>query len=104
MSKHTPGPWKWERVKTSCGVCFRVGPLSITADKPNHACIYADYPGQMALELGEANARLIAAAPELLGALKWFIADIDGTHTSMIDFDANVARSRAAIAKAEGRT
>jgi hypothetical protein len=51
---------------------------------------------------GRANAYLFGAAPELLGALKWFIDDIDGTHTVMIDFDANVARARAAIAKAEG--
>ena len=43
------------------------------------------------------------AAPDLLEALKWFIDDIDGTHTVMVEFDANVERARVAIAKAEGK-
>lgn len=51
---------------------------------------------------GTANAHLIAAAPELLEALAWFIDDIDGTRTDMGEFDFNVERSRAAIAKAKG--
>jgi hypothetical protein len=46
---------------------------------------------------------VLAAAPELLAALKWFIDDIDGTHTVMLDFDRNVERARAALRKAEGR-
>ncbi len=50
----------------------------------------------------EANAHLIASAPELFEALKWFIDDISGTHTVMLDFDANVVRARAALAKAAG--
>ena len=51
---------------------------------------------------GLANARLIAAAPELYEALAWFINDIDGSHTVMLDFDANVDRARAVLAKARG--
>jgi hypothetical protein len=50
-----------------------------------------------------AHDRLIAAAPDLLEALSWFINDIDSTHTMMVDFDANVERARAAIAKATGQ-
>jgi len=49
-----------------------------------------------------ANGLLFAAAPELLGALSWFINDIDSTHTAMVDFDTNVERARAAIAAAWG--
>ncbi len=49
-----------------------------------------------------ARARLIAAAPEMLAALSWFINDIDGTHTVLGDFGTNVERARAAIAKAKG--
>ena len=30
-------------------------------------------------------------------ALRWFINDIDGTHTVMLDFDANVELARAAL-------
>lgn len=51
-------------------------------------------------EIDHPDARLIAAAPDLLEALSWFINDIDSTHTKMVDFDANVERARAAIAKA----
>lgn len=51
----------------------------------------------------DANAHLIAAAPDLLAALRWFIDDIDGNHTVMLDFDANVARARAALLRASGR-
>lgn len=50
------------------------------------------------------TASVISAAPDLLTALKWFIDDIDGFHTVMVDFDKNVDRARAAIAKAEGRS
>lgn len=53
----------------------------------------------------EDNAALIVRAvnshADLLAALKWFVDDISGTHTRMIDFDANVARARAAIKKAD---
>jgi hypothetical protein len=45
-------------------------------------------------------AALNMAAPELYAALKWFVDDIDGTHTVMLDFDANVARARKALAAA----
>jgi hypothetical protein len=46
--------------------------------------------------------RLKALNAELLAALSWFINDIDCIHTVMVDFDTNVERARAAIAKAEG--
>lgn len=49
-----------------------------------------------------ADARLMAAAPDLLVALKWFLDDIDGSHTVMLEFDANVDRARAAVGKALG--
>lgn len=102
MGEHTPGPWSSEMVRTSCGVCFRIGPLGISNGKPNYACIYADYPGQMVLELGEANARAIAALPELLAALKLFEAFYPmGVN---LELDDAVRKARAAIAKAEGRT
>ncbi|MCS4234455.1 hypothetical protein [Stenotrophomonas sp. BIGb0135] len=71
-SKHTPGPWhldetfvdgKWGN--PSHWICEVVGPDNsrIVADIPE----YRTYEEDTA-EL-EANARLIAAAPELLGAL-----------------------------------
>ena len=69
MNKHTPGPWTLETVQTSCGICHKIGPFPWKDGKQNHACIYADYPGTGPIEKELlANARLIAAAPDLLEA------------------------------------
>ncbi len=59
----TPGPWTLETVKTSCGICHKIGPFPWTDTEKNHACIYVD--DRMAWKYGpelEANARLIAAS------------------------------------------
>jgi hypothetical protein len=90
----TPGPWR-----------VRVGPrhdpetcdLSICGD----IFVLADFNGPQYAHQ-EPNAHLMAAAPDLYAALKWFIDDIDGTHTVMVDFDANVERARAALELARG--
>jgi hypothetical protein len=103
-SKHTPGPWKaqpregiegqWE-VVSAC----KIGWL-IAAAAP-------DIDG----DPDEANARLIAAAPELLEALE-HLAAIAGTgllHRQSLDkqgmvelFEEARAAARAAIAKVKG--
>ena len=70
MTDHTPGPWRLETVKTSCGVCHKVGPFPWKQGRENHACIYDDYPHKTYTPELFANARLIAAAPDLLGALQ----------------------------------
>jgi hypothetical protein len=58
MSKHTPGPWLIER--TASGRFIRsIGPLSAE-----------EYAGASWLEVSESDAHLIAAAPDLLAALK----------------------------------
>lgn len=68
MSNYTKGEWKIERVpiQSSGGsnTCFKIGPFQ--------ACIYDDWRqyqeyGITTLE-NEANAKLIAAAPDLLEA------------------------------------
>lgn len=87
---HTKGPWR--AVKASHG------PIDILDDQGRG--IVTVYGGGVGSESKEANARLIAAAPDLYEALRWFIDDIDGTHTVMLDFDENVAKARAALAKA----
>lgn len=87
MSKHTPGPWEWN--KNYRGL-----------DGPGGAVIleYAPYEGMWvpdyAGDWSEANARLIAAAPELLEALQ----DLCDT----LGECGATAKARAAIAKAEG--
>lgn len=90
-AKHTPGPWKADiAAPFMIRDCFR---------RPVAEC--AIYLGP---DIEEANARLIAAAPELLAALCEMLgaADVD-----CLDDNSNVWRSamidaRAAIAKAKG--
>lgn len=84
MSKLAPGPWSWNGefpivIEDGEGY-YVVGPNGI-------------------MPSGEANARLIAAAPELLALLKEFTWDEDGIP------NCHPVRDRidAAIAKAEGR-
>ena len=106
-TKHTPGPWALETVPTTCGVCHKVGPFpgKRPVDKPRYACLYADYPskGNQPDDELEANARLIAAAPDLLQELK-NIANADTVEwDDPTEFEAWAKnRARAAIAKATG--
>lgn len=121
MHKSTPGPWTMETVRTSVGVCFKVGPFPWKDGKLNHACIYADYPSNKDHAECEANAVLIAAAPDMLAALivaREFIstdrnslADAsvfpDGSMEkddadAVADYDRALVQIDAAIAKATG--
>lgn len=70
---HTPGPWNLETVETSLGTCHKIGPFpSLGVYPQTHACMYADnvrltdYGNSAVGDELLANARLIAAAPELL--------------------------------------
>lgn len=83
MSAYTAGPWT---VKSSGTMCYHV----VSADSFfQTGCISFDGKGL-------ANARLIAAAPELLAALKEIVSYNDDKN-GLCWQDA-----RAAIAKAEG--
>lgn len=103
-TKHTPGPW----YKDICGRIWRRHPSDlyeygggVAGDKPI-ATVWRGWYGEE--EAGfplEANARLIAAAPELLEALKALLklhddGDYDGPDPAEL--------ALAAIAKAEGPT
>ncbi len=73
MSKHTPGPWSYRKVprkqewEIDTKRCPNLGHESWTGMSVVFGC--DDYP-KMGKIVGEANARLIAAAPELLEALE----------------------------------
>jgi hypothetical protein len=86
---HTPGPWIWADGHNGL---FGAGP-------DNTVLEYEPYEGMwLGYERRDANARLIAAAPELLEALTR-AADLlarDPKH------DAAWKQARAAIAKATG--
>ena len=103
MNKHTPGPWKVETVTTTCGICHKVGPFPGQTEnsKPRHACLYSDYNSESNpadIEL-LANARLIAAAPDLLRYLKearrtlemW--KDVAPAVSLCADIDAAIAKA-----------
>lgn len=97
---HTPGPWK-------------ISPLDGRTCGPSRllVCDGTEVPQLQAvaivtLRTGEtdANARLIAAAPELLRALKDALVEIETNGDSIgAVVDVLESQGRAAIAKAEGR-
>lgn len=96
--KHTPGPWIIEkRVNTFSFV--------INSDNPRK-CIADSWDINTGPIETEANARLIAAAPELLEALKDLYAQACGMPKSCgHDFTCICPgdKAKAAIAKAEGK-
>ena len=84
---HTPGPWAARRMHT--------GGFDIM--DPRNRDVVTVYGGGVETESREANARLIAAAPDLLEALKSLVANLaEGDFISETRIDA----ARAAIAKA----
>lgn len=102
MSKHTPGPWKW---------LHNLDGHSMTINKDSKTPI-AGISG-MGLHVGqdvaESNARLIAAAPDLLEAQRDLVNLAEAAmkqannNGAEYDIDGELAAARAAIAKAEGQ-
>lgn len=92
-AQHTPGPW---RIGVSSAVEGRAfdGSWKFVAFP-----VRGGTPDQ-----ADTNARLIAAAPELLAALKAALAEIGGEGGIGAVVDVLESAGRAAIAKAEGRS
>ena len=83
--KHTAGPWRYSKAHND-----------IISMAPG---VKSDVVAEYVLGVSLANARLIAAAPELLEALEELIAatqHLDQCHQATAD------KARAAIAKAKG--
>ena len=93
-SKHTPGPWKAN--------LYLGGAYAINRMAPN-----GERLGRIAVVDGmietKANARLIAAAPDLLEAAKNLLAMTEG-QTIFNYMEPQLEAVRAAIAKAGGGT
>ena len=107
-AKHTPGPWKAEK-------------YCIWANNHNGSVYIAGTQTGIDTDQQKANARLIAAAPDLLEAAKivayWELSDSQLTESTRGEFADGVGGGRvnrqdyrkafdtlrAAIAKAEGR-
>lgn len=105
MDKHTPGPWEFE----PSGIFFAVRPTA----KGNRYGVCRVSPrlkpelGLSAADEGRANARLIAAAPDLLRALDQLairateaLMRLDPDNAGM--WHAMTEEARAALAKAKG--
>lgn len=102
MSKHTPGPWTCCINKSRTAYLIKDENGRIIATPSWHSCDDTHYPLQAQ---SEANSKLMAAAPELLEALKR-IGDPEFRYASDDDEDTQlsmrIADARAAIAKATG--
>ena len=92
MSKFTPGPWALDRWGAVCH-----------ANKQLVVVEGVALSGRSTDET-RANARLIAAAPELLDALKYCAAVCAGEALNKSDLINALEKARGAIAKATGET
>lgn len=107
-SKHTPGPWRveesttliWGRCdpddKTTYGMGIPVAEVRLGSTRWNGPTI--------GWNEAEANARLIAAAPEMLEALAKMVCEYDAWSGFNDDGfeDETISEARAALAKARG--
>ena len=122
--KFTPGPWHWVNSVTDQPYGFSVDPdgFSCSDGGPSLRTVAEDRPCVTGMGLptrildaeplqygnDEANARLIAAAPELLEALRKYELpiDINNIALSCIEFGSEAVerelQRRAAISKATG--
>ena len=94
MSTHTPGPWEFDLVT------LEVSALVDPDNSPNYYAPICKLDDEWAADFTEANARLIASAPDLLAALTaieshWSAGNFSRT-------DELWSQMRAAIRKATG--
>lgn len=88
-AKHTPGPWK----KKGCCITTKDGLHILEVHHP------AD-PSRAEMEQTHADARLIAAAPNLLDVVERFVAN--NAHVTDPAIGSLLWVARVAIAKARG--
>ncbi len=89
MSKHTPGPWTIERNERGTSI-KAIGPLQAE-----------EYAGSAWLDVSDVDARLIAAAPDLLAVCQ----ELEQSASYWSEYDVPlgiVDRIKSAIAKATG--
>lgn len=101
-SKHTPGPWKVSPTDDT---------VVIDATGAEVAAVDGDYNAPDTWPQTEANACLIAAAPDLMNALKRAFSYVEaavakdgGIEHCQIEYRVDHDAVVAAIAKAEGRS
>lgn len=102
VAKFTPGPWhaNWTRLNGKA-IGFHVADETHGSIRP--ICEFYDGTEAMPPEEVEANARLIAAAPELLGVLELAIRRLEIAHANGESIMREwIVDARAALAKATG--
>lgn len=109
-AQHTPGPWMWDSDPVKGDQFGRVRYRVVARGETITNMHYSSYEGGPTN--AEANARLIAAAPELLEALQKSIALADSNRDAALalgrevirppEMQAVYERCVAAVAKATG--
>jgi hypothetical protein len=100
MAQHTPGPWRCGQ-----GITEKITPVVwagslVFGERIVHRIAVCD---------NAANARLIAAAPELLDALEELVSDLEfdmsaGCNPRLVKSGKRIEYARAAISKATGES
>ena len=99
MSKHTPGPWLIAESVVSRHAVTNMRRIRSKNEGLEHGAVCDVYGIQDGSE-ASANARLIAAAPDLLEALQGIVSADDAHELTQ----KHIESARAAIAKATGCT
>lgn len=102
MTDHTPGPWHCGEKFVGSVDGFKVYGYPISANGQAIARVHAGTPGRHGFGNEEANARLIAAAPEMLAALHAIESAFHNPKTLVRAAMDALEHARNAIAKAEG--
>ncbi|MFY2819696.1 hypothetical protein ACOTI2_08230 [Achromobacter xylosoxidans] len=103
-TKHTPGPWEAQPPRLGAAITIYAGdtPIATTASNTSPLTMEMHRRGEI-----KANARLIAAAPELLEALESCVIwnGKRGPDDDLLPIDrqpGEIAKAMRAIAKAKG--
>jgi hypothetical protein len=84
---HTPGPWAWHKLKEKANErdCFNALERSPAGDNPvlTYQTLSKDPQTDTVIEVSEADAQLIAAAPDLLAALQQMDALVESLWPSI---------------------
>ena len=97
MSAHTPGPWR-----VDCSEADFAGPEEGFVPVDGCGCCNSPWIMGDSVEERNANARLIAAAPDLLRELKDLIKQIEAFAQEQGEADFYTGDAYDAIKKAEG--